>query len=113
MVIKLLNIIPPSINHYWLGGGRRRYVSKRGVQFKKALALCAKGKVRLITDQVALSILWATKDKRRRDVDNILKPILDALNGVAYVDDSQVVELFVKKIQSTQDSLEIHIKELP
>lgn len=31
------------------------------------------------------------------DVDNIAKLVMDALNGVAYKDDSQVVELTVKK----------------
>lgn len=31
------------------------------------------------------------------DCDNIAKAILDALNGIAYKDDSQVAELVVKK----------------
>ena len=34
-------------------------------------------------------------DARRRDIDNIAKTILDALNGVLYLDDSQVTTLFV------------------
>lgn len=34
-------------------------------------------------------------DERRRDLDNIAKTILDALNGVLYLDDSQVVTLLV------------------
>ena len=34
---------------------------------------------------------------KRPDVDNIAKIIMDALNGVAYRDDAQVVELAVKK----------------
>ncbi len=31
------------------------------------------------------------------DVDNMAKPILDALNGVIYVDDSQVSDLVCRK----------------
>jgi len=31
------------------------------------------------------------------DVDNVAKSVLDGLNGVAYEDDDQVVELLVKK----------------
>lgn len=31
------------------------------------------------------------------DCDNVAKAILDALNGIAYKDDSQVTELIVKK----------------
>lgn len=35
---------------------------------------------------------------RRRDVDNMLKLVLDALNGVAYDDDAQVVEVSAVKV---------------
>ncbi|MCI5633305.1 RusA family crossover junction endodeoxyribonuclease [Helicobacter sp.] len=104
---------PPSVNHYWLGSGWNRYVSKRGVEFKRALALSAKASNITPTEkQVCLSVVWHKKDNRRRDIDNILKPILDALNGIAYFDDSQVSELFVKKEQGAQESLEITIKEI-
>ena len=34
---------------------------------------------------------------KKPDCDNIAKVILDALNGIAYHDDSQVVELVVHK----------------
>jgi Holliday junction resolvase RusA-like endonuclease len=36
-------------------------------------------------------------NKRRKDVDNLLKLCLDALNGVAWKDDSQVTEIFARK----------------
>ena len=41
------------------------------------------------------------------DVDNIAKAVLDALNGVAYDDDSQVVELTVKKWDRTSRDTEL------
>lgn len=37
------------------------------------------------------------KPLRKPDVDNVAKLVLDALNGVAYVDDKQIVELNVIK----------------
>ncbi|WP_300259413.1 RusA family crossover junction endodeoxyribonuclease [Clostridium sp.] len=37
------------------------------------------------------------KPTKKPDADNIAKIILDSLNGIAYKDDSQVVELRVKK----------------
>jgi crossover junction endodeoxyribonuclease RusA len=37
-----------------------------------------------------------TANKRRLDVDNVLKITLDALNGIAYKDDKQVVEVISK-----------------
>jgi crossover junction endodeoxyribonuclease RusA len=33
--------------------------------------------------------LWFP-DRRRRDLDNVAKSVLDGLNGVAYADDSQI-----------------------
>ena len=36
-------------------------------------------------------------DARRRDIDNVGKSVCDALNGVLYVDDSQIVELHLLK----------------
>lgn len=38
----------------------------------------------------------------RPDVDNVAKAVMDALNGIAYDDDSQVVELTVRKWNRTR-----------
>lgn len=46
---------------------------------------------------VYLKISLYFPDKRRRDIDNPLKSILDAMNGVIYKDDSQVFRIFVEK----------------
>lgn len=37
-----------------------------------------------------VTVIATFADARRRDVDNILKTVMDALNGVAWEDDSQV-----------------------
>ncbi len=39
-------------------------------------------------------------DNRRRDADNVLKAVSDALNGVGYEDDNQVVESIARKMRS-------------
>jgi Holliday junction resolvase RusA-like endonuclease len=48
----------------------------------------------------------------RPDVDNCIKTIKDALNGIAYQDDSQVVEIHSIKQYSTQNKTIIQIKEI-
>ena len=45
-----------------------------------------------LTGPVTLTVTWFRKI-RRGDLDNRLKVLLDALNGVLYVDDDQVVEI--------------------
>lgn len=42
--------------------------------------------------------------KVNKDLDNIAKTILDALNGIAYKDDKQVVDLEVRKYYSNKDN---------
>lgn len=44
------------------------------------------------TDDIDVEIVYATNQKRaeRKDTDNVNKPTLDALKGVAYDDDRQV-----------------------
>lgn len=47
--------------------------------------------------------------KRNGDTDNFLKCATDALNGVAYEDDAQIVEIIGKKYYSDKPRAEIHI----
>lgn len=47
---------------------------------------------------------------RKPDIDNVLKVVLDALNGVAYKDDSRVVHVEAEKRYSFDPRLEIHLE---
>lgn len=51
------------------------------------------------------------KPTLKPDVDNYVKSIKDALNGIAYVDDSQVVVLIISKHYARQPRVEIVIEE--
>lgn len=46
------------------------------------------------------------------DVDNIAKSILDSLNGIAYLDDKQVVKLIVEKYYATIANVAVMIEEI-
>ena len=46
---------------------------------------------------------------RKPDADNIVKAVLDALNGAAYHDDSQVIEITVKKLFSGDEGLTVTV----
>ena len=51
------------------------------------------------------------RPQTKPDLDNIAKSVLDALNGVAYRDDSQIVELSVYKKYSDRPRVEVVIYE--
>ena len=53
--------------------------------------------------------LYPTK---KPDADNIAKIICDALNGVAYNDDKQIVKLTVKKDYAEIPSVDVEIREI-
>lgn len=46
------------------------------------------------------------------DTDNIAKSILDSLNGIAYLDDKQVVNLQVEKYYAETSSVSVKIEEI-
>ena len=52
------------------------------------------------------------KPTKKPDADNIVKIICDALNGVAYKDDTQVVELEIKKVYGELEKVVVEIEEL-
>lgn len=49
---------------------------------------------------------------KKPDADNIIKSICDALNGIAYVDDSQIVCISCRKLYSDKARAEVTITEL-
>lgn len=63
---------------------------------------------------VELKIVLWLGTKRRKDADNMAKLIQDALNGLAFIDDSQVHELTISKKYTTPDRAraEVTIREL-
>jgi len=48
---------------------------------------------------------------KKPDIDNIAKAFLDAMNGTVYLDDTQVVELNLKKIYSAVAGVDVAIME--
>ena len=91
---------PPSVNTYWRRNGGRYFVSKKGEDYRKEVtALCHQFK-NTFKPHEKLSVLVEAypPDKRKRDLDNILKSILDSLGkkgANVYEDDSQINKLTV------------------
>lgn len=87
---------PPSVNHYWQrnkNGGMR--ISAEGLSFRERVAWSLP-KHETLTGPLSVQIEAWAPDRRKRDLDNILKATLDALTHAgAMGDDSQVWDLRV------------------
>ena len=88
---------PPSVNAYWLQSGKRRYISKRGVEFKKAVKEICQDLPSFNDRALSIEIVLFPRDKRLLDIDNCCKAILDSMNGIMYDDDQQVWKLSVER----------------
>ena len=53
-----------------------------------------------------------TRPTKKPDSDNVAKIILDSLNGIAYKDDSAVVDLVVRKYWSEEPRVEVTIERV-
>lgn len=54
-------------------------------------------------------LLNKLKPIKKPDIDNILKILLDALNGIAFEDDIQIVSVIAEKFFSDEDFIEFEI----
>lgn len=93
---------PPSVNHYWrnvaMGKyGTRTLISKRGREYREeALRECCVQHVTntLINTRLAVNVTLYPPTRSRRDIDNYVKALLDALTHAGvWLDDEQIDDL--------------------
>ena len=83
----------PSINNYYgiIRGSNRRYIKKPGREFRDKVVQLYQGGVTLEGDLKAEIIVYPP-DRRRRDLDNLMKAVYDSLTHAGvYADDSQII----------------------
>jgi crossover junction endodeoxyribonuclease RusA len=115
----MLNLpYPPSINHYWRRVGPRTLISREGRTFRRNVcALLGGGGPRKPPSggRIALAMDAFPPDRRRRDLDNLQKPVLDALEHAGiYEDDSQIDLLLTRRRDVVAGGrLDVQVDELP
>jgi Holliday junction resolvase RusA-like endonuclease len=90
---------PPSVNHLWRRVGHKTVISREGRRYRKAVeTILLKRVVRPLLGRLAITVDLYPPDRRRRDLDNALKALLDALqHGGAYHDDAQIDDLHLRR----------------
>jgi Holliday junction resolvase RusA-like endonuclease len=85
--------LPPSANTYWRYPSNGVYVSEAAENYKAGVKLRATlQRMTPFGGEVAMYV-HVYRAQKRGDLDNFAKVLGDALNGVTYHDDSQVIEL--------------------
>jgi len=78
--------------------GHRSYTPAKVLAHERKIELMTLAKTLSVTRRpVILDVDFFMGNKRRVDLDNLIKCVADALNGAAWVDDSQIICLFAAK----------------
>jgi crossover junction endodeoxyribonuclease RusA len=107
---------PPTVNTYWRAVSGRVLISAKGRAYREAVvwqkarekwAAAAPGA------RLAVDIEAFMPDKRRRDLDNLPKAVLDSLTHAGvWEDDSQIDDLRVRRADDIAGMLRVRIREI-
>jgi len=94
--------VPPSANHIWRNVSGVMMLSKPARAYRKAVGeavlLRSPGVSLPLTGRLKLTIMLTTANHRRRDLDNCIKPLQDALTHAGvWLDDEQIDVLVVHR----------------
>lgn len=88
---------PPTGNLYYRRVGNKTLISAKGRRFRKQIARDCRG-VAMLTGRLSVTVEAFPPDRRRRDLDNLNKALLDALQKASvYEDDEQIDELTIRR----------------
>lgn len=89
---------PPSVNHYYRHVGRNVVVSREGRRYRDYVIWVLKGyALKPLTGNLEVWMTFYPPDRRRRDLDNCVKCLQDALQqGGLFLDDFQIKKLHLE-----------------
>ena len=111
---------PPTVNSYWrhrvIGKLATVYVSADGQAYRKAVNLCLMEhgiKTYAIEGDLRVEIEVFAPDRRKRDIDNLLKSLLDSLtHAQVWKDDNQIADLRIYRNKQIAGIVKVRVYEL-
>lgn len=100
---KLVLPYPPTVNNYWIHVRNKKILSKRARDFQDEVLVCVRKQYSEIDEplecKLAMAIGLYVPDKRKRDIDNVIKPLFDALERARlFVNDFQIDYFCVNRL---------------
>jgi crossover junction endodeoxyribonuclease RusA len=85
---------PPTVNTYWRNVNGRTIISAKGREYRKAVAdqVLIQRAAKHIDYAVKVEIKAFRPDRRRRDLDNLLKALLDSMTYAGVMQDDALIE---------------------
>jgi crossover junction endodeoxyribonuclease RusA len=104
---------PPSSNRYWRVGDGRIYRSGVATAYKNYVGyICLSAGLEPAEGNVAITLRFY-RPAQRGDLDNRLKICLDALQGYAYHNDSQIAEIHATRHEDREcPRVEVEVRSL-
>ena len=106
---------PPSVNTYWRNFDGRMIISAKGREYRETVGdqMILQKMVYRFSGPLRVVIEAYRPDKRRRDLDNLLKATLDGLaHAGVYEDDSQIIDLRIYWAPNIGGMLKVKIEEV-
>ena len=114
-MIELVLPWPPSVNRYWRTFRGRMIISADGRAYRKAVAdqvLIQRGAKNYQTELKVVIEAWRP-DRRKRDLDNLPKALLDSLTHAGvWEDDALIVDLRIYWASEIGGMVKIQIEEV-
>ena len=114
-IIKFKTSLPPTLNHIRFRSGVKTPQSKLWIaecQCRCVMSLRSQGLECEDIHKGKFSVKVYLYLKRDRDIDSSFKLLLDALEGVVWENDKQVVEIYCRKYKSDNPRMLVEIKEI-
>ena len=106
-MVNLILPYPPSTNTYWRKWHNHMVIGPAGKAFRqKVINIIAPMKLQPITGFVRMQIKVYADSNRKRDVDNNLKALLDALtHAKVWIDDYQVKAISIERMNKDPNKI--------
>lgn len=106
---------PPTANTYWRRNGDRYFISKKGTDYRNFVSKMCYDYIGLFnsSDRLRLKIKAYPPDKRKRDLDNLFKSVLDSIQSAGiYADDCQIDKLSIERMPEYLGQITVSLERL-
>lgn len=104
---------PPSANTYWRRNGNCYFISKKGQDYREFVCkhcYVYQGLYQA-SHRLHVKIQAYPPDKRRRDLDNLLKGLLDSLqHAKLFPDDNQIDKLTIERMPEFEGKVVVNVE---